>query len=152
MLNYPELSPTKSHRLAFLLDIQKYTLEDRSPSEIDTSLRIKWRRSVGSPLVCTTLLVPHLFVPLREPRLLAVASPSERQPIVELSYTIENPTTYFLTFNILHDPNEQFAFSGPKQTSLQLLPMSRVALNYRLYPYVRGAYVRPKLRVVGERV
>lgn len=55
--------------------------------------------------------------------------------ILHLEYTLENPTNYFLTFNVVMEANEEFAFSGPKQTSLQLLPVSRVTLRYRIFTY-----------------
>lgn len=55
--------------------------------------------------------------------------------VVHLEYTLENPTNYFLTFNVVMEANEEFAFSGPKQTSLQLLPVSRVSLHYRLFTF-----------------
>lgn len=93
--------------------------------------------------------------------------------VVHLEYTLENPTNYFLTFNVVMEANEEFAFSGPKQTSLQLLPVSRVSLHYRLFTFKvddvaqkrekkvefqqdggvsaeGGIWVRPGLRVVDR--
>jgi len=67
-----------------------------------------------------------------------------------LTYTIENPTNYFLTFSLLMETNDEFAFSGPKQTALQLLPVSKAAVEYRVFPYVRGAWIRPALKVVDR--
>ncbi|KAI5780547.1 Gryzun, putative trafficking through golgi-domain-containing protein [Geopyxis carbonaria] len=145
------LNPNQSINLPFILDIQKYTFEDRSPSTIDTSLSLHWRRTSESPLTTTTLPVPRLFIPLREPRVLA-SLPSNPSTIgvLPLSYTIENPTNYFLTFSVLMETNPDFAFSGPKQTNIQLLPMSKSTLKYRLYPYVRNAWIKPSLKVVDR--
>lgn len=70
--------------------------------------------------------------------------------VIRLTYSIENPTNYFLTFGLLMETNEDFAFSGPKQTSLQLLPVSRTTAEYCVFPYVRGAWIRPGLKVVDR--
>jgi hypothetical protein len=70
--------------------------------------------------------------------------------VLTLTYTIENPTNYFLTFSLLMETNDEFAFSGPKQTALQLLPVSKAAVEYRVFPYVRGAWIRPALKVVDR--
>lgn len=94
--------------------------------------------------------------------------------VVHVEYMLENPTNYFLTFNVVMEANEEFAFSGPKQTSLQLLPVSRMALRYCLFTFKvdaeaqkegekkvefqeeggvkadGGLWVRPGLRVVDR--
>lgn len=60
------------------------------------------------------------------------------------------------------EANEAFAFSGPKQVLVQLLPNSRVALDYRLFILPReklgvrfeegegGRWIRPCLKVVDR--
>lgn len=166
--------------LQFIIDVQKFSLEDRRSASVDVSLSLRWRRKNISgdwPLVIntTSLPVPRLPIPGSEPRVLAalVAPPMapvrvESPPgsplvtkltrvrtastaastlsptlqtasaipgVVHLEYTLENPTNYFLTFNVVMEANEEFAFSGPKQTSLQLLPVSRVSLHYRLFTF-----------------
>ena len=45
------------------------------------------------------------------------------------------------------EPSEEFAFSGSKQTTLHLLPVSRRSATYRMLPLVRGEWVRPALVV-----
>jgi len=45
------------------------------------------------------------------------------------------------------EANEAFAFSGPKQSSLQLAPLSKVDVRYHLWPFVRNAWIRPVLKV-----
>ncbi|KAF2460785.1 Gryzun, putative trafficking through golgi-domain-containing protein [Lineolata rhizophorae] len=55
-------------------------------------------------------------------------------PIFLLTYTLENPTTHFLTFDLAMDAAENFAFSGPKLCAVHLLPYSRQNVSYRLLP------------------
>lgn len=69
---------------------------------------------------------------------------------MELTYTLENPTNYFLTFGVLMETNDEFAFSGPKQMNIALLPVSKAAIEYRLLPYARERWVRPNLKVVDR--
>ena len=138
-----------------MLDVLKQGLEDRSPSTIDTTLHLRWRRANGDATTATTtttttiLPVPRLYIPLREPRVLCEAAVASTE-VIRLTYAIENPTNYFLTFGLLMETNEDFAFSGPKQTSLQLLPVSRTTVEYCVFPYVRGAWIRPGLKVVDR--
>lgn len=149
----PVLEPSKSHQFPFMLDVLKQDLEDRSPSTIDTALQLRWRRANAEATTTTTtttiLPVPRLYIPLREPRVLCEAAVASAE-VIKLTYSIENPTNYFLTFGLLMETNEDFAFSGPKQTSLQLLPVSRAAVEYCVFPYVRGAWIRPGLKVVDR--
>lgn len=87
----------------------------------------------------------------------------QQQPLLLfLTITIENPSSHFLTFGMTMEPStaaapssnasgssggEEFAFSGPKTTTLNVLPMSRRSVSYRLLPLVRGTWVRPRLVV-----
>lgn len=49
------------------------------------------------------------------------------------------------------EPSGEFAFSGLKQTgTLNVPPVSRVDLAYRLLPYKRGEWIRPALRVIDR--
>lgn len=175
-----ELVQGATAELLFIIDVQKFSLEDRRSASVDVSLNLRWRRKDvsgdGLPVINTTSLpVPRLPIPGSEPRVLAalVAPPPVKAPVlsppgsppitkltrvrtastaasmllptlpnsiaipgvVHLEYTLENPTNYFLTFNVVMEANEEFAFSGPKQTSLQLLPVSRVSLYYRLFTF-----------------
>ena len=93
-----------------------------------------------------------------------------RQPLlVFLDITIENPSSHFLTFGLtMEQPpansssgngndgepgggagggGDEFAFSGAKTTTLNVLPVSRRTVTYRLLPLVRGAWIRPHLVV-----
>ncbi|ODQ67035.1 hypothetical protein NADFUDRAFT_49483 [Nadsonia fulvescens var. elongata DSM 6958] len=50
-----------------------------------------------------------------------------------LTYYIENPTHHILTFSVTMIPSEYFAFQGPQQTSIRLLPFTRFELKYDVY-------------------
>jgi trafficking protein particle complex subunit 11 len=180
-----ELNPQTSVPLPILLDIRKRALEDRTPTALSVSLVLRWRR-VSSPSSTshllssaeansTTLPVPRLPLPPLEPRILASLLPAlpsfesllPENKIISIRYTIENPTSYFLTFNVLMEANEQFAFSGPKTVVVQVLPGSRISVDYRLFIYPndaregvrfeesiqdgkKGRWIRPGLRVVDR--
>lgn len=134
-----------------ILDVQKLTLEDRRAASLDLALDIRWRRAhSATELNIITLPVPRFLVSGGEPRILASvgqADPGSRA-VVLLKYTFENPSMHFLTFNLNMEASEDFAFSGPKTTSLQLVPLSRHTVHYRLLPYVRGTWIQPQLKVV----
>lgn len=101
----------------------------------------------------TTLPIPRFTIFGTEPRVLATVSrgrllggssgSSGRAPpplrVVTLTVTIENGSGHFLTFGLAMEPSEQFAFSGPKQTTVNLLPVSRRSVEYRLLPLLAGA-------------
>ncbi|KAG9946609.1 hypothetical protein KCU85_g6423, partial [Aureobasidium melanogenum] len=147
-----------------ILAVRKLTLEDRRPSALELSLAVTWRRQDANDDDTTTtmLAVPSMTIPSAEPRVLCTASiPSntEDEPIT-VSYTLENPSMHFLTFNLTMEANELFAFSGSKHRAVSLTPMSRVQVDYRLLVYPvdedalterqgrRGHWIWPALRVV----
>jgi hypothetical protein len=45
------------------------------------------------------------------------------------------------------EPSDEFAFSGSKQTTMHVLPVSRRSTIYRLVPLVRDVWIRPNLVV-----
>lgn len=130
------------------IDIQKVELDDRHPVSLDFNLQIRYRRldpsisplNATSISTTTILHVPPLDLSF-EPRCLASLGSSQialnsstALPLIPLIYTIENPSSYTLTFSISMDNNEVFAFSGPKTLSIQLLPLTRRDVEYRLLP------------------
>lgn len=136
---------------------QKLSLDDRRSANLDLSLVLKWRRADGSdnsvPFNTTTLPIPRLLVGSSEPRVLASCkhSPSGSAPhILHLTYTLENPSLHFLTFSCVMSSSELFAFEGPKSSIVQVLPMSRRSVEFRLMPNVSGEYVPVNL-VVTDR-
>ncbi|KAF2145473.1 uncharacterized protein K452DRAFT_264522 [Aplosporella prunicola CBS 121167] len=151
-----DVSPQAVHLRAFWVDVRKFALEDRSSSALETSVSVKWRRKnpiaeeSSSDSVTTIVAKPRLVAAHSEPRVLASARPSTTAPgpgLIHLDYTLENPTMHFLTFDISMEASEEFAFSGPKLSALQLLPLSRQTVRYNLTPLVRGAWLSPSLRV-----
>ncbi|KAK4099417.1 hypothetical protein N658DRAFT_475133 [Parathielavia hyrcaniae] len=147
------VNPKTIQEAAFDLAAQKLTVDDRSHAPLDVSLLIKWTRvdDANDPTAVntTTLPIPRFTLFGTEPRVLASVSHHHHRgtttttttgvvttpsPLISLTITIENASNHFLTFGLAMEPSEQFAFSGPKQTSLNLLPVSRRSVEYRLLP------------------
>ncbi|EWC43972.1 hypothetical protein DRE_01324 [Drechslerella stenobrocha 248] len=145
-----ELQADSIVEIIYILEVTKHSLEDRESSDVDLDLRVKWKRTGGN-LVETPLAVPRLLIPGNEPRVLAEAS--EYTPdtnSVLLTYTLENPTMHVLTFNVSMEQNETFLFEGPKQPGVQLMPLSRHAMEYKVYPRIRHDWIKATLRVVDR--
>lgn len=146
-------APRTMGEAQFHLVAQKLNLDDKHPVAIDATFIIKWRRGstdAGRPVNTTRLPVGQYLVLGAEPRVLASVVHQTRDAWPSLTYldvTIENPSQHFLTFGLTMEPSDAFAFSGAKQTTMHLLPLSRRAVRYRLLPLVRGAYLRPGLVV-----
>jgi hypothetical protein len=136
--------PKTIEEATFDLVAQKATVDDRSPAPLDVSLIIKWTRpdadDSSTAVNTTTLPIPRFTLFGTEPRVLASVSHHRgshnmtMMMMITLTVTIENASSHFLTFGLSMEPSEQFAFSGPKQTSLNLLPVSRRSVTYRLLP------------------
>jgi hypothetical protein len=154
------VTPKKIHEARFDLMAQKLSLDDRHPASLDLAVVIKWQRlpkgegeEPEGPVNTTTMLAGHYLVLSTEPRALASvfetppATAGQAEGLMHLDITLENPSSHFLTFGLTMEPSDEFAFSGSKQTTLHLLPMSRRTTTYRLLPLVRGEYVRPGLVV-----
>lgn len=132
------LEPGKISRYSFSLQTQKYSLDDRRPTAMESTLSITWSRSDSSQSGHTTRIpVPRLTLPVSEPRVLCTLTPASNIPpsgtdgsSAILHYHIENPSTHFLTFALTMEASEDFAFSGPKYRALSLAPMSRVCVEY----------------------
>jgi len=150
----PHIALEELRESNFVLDIQKMTLGDRIPVPLNFALEIDWRRLSSddepSPDVTTTILeIPRFVVPMGEPRVLASATPSSTlSGLIHLEYTLENPSAHFLTFNLIMEASEQFAFSGPKTTVVQLVPLSRHTVRYNLLAAKRGLWIQPQLVII----
>ena len=147
-----EVAPKTMHEAQFGLEVKKLSLDDRHTVSLDLAFIVKWKRGAGtSPRInVTTLPVGQYLVLGAEPRVLATVlhSPPTSSPnLMHLDLTVENPSGHFLTFGLTMEPSELFAFSGAKQSTIHLLPMSRRTVRYRLLPLVRGDYIRPGLVV-----
>lgn len=154
----PHLGPEELRESNFVLDIQKLTLGDRRPTSLNFALEIVWhrraseddisRKNEGS-VTTSVLEIPRFVVPMGEPRVLSSASASSSlSGLIHLEYTLENPSTHFLTFNLMMEASEQFAFSGPKTTVVQLVPLSRHTVRYNILAAKRGLWIQPQLVVV----
>ena len=144
-----EIAPADLQERSFVLKAQKIDLEDRRSTFLELQLEVSWRRQ-GSlePPAVTHLAVPELVVPFGEPRVLATARNGGSPPgIVHLDYVIENPSAYVLTFCVTMDTSEAFSFSGPKNVTVELLPLSRHTVCYNLMPLVTGVFISPQFRV-----
>lgn len=146
------IPPKQMQEAQFDLVAQKFSLDDRGPASLDVAFVLKWRRtstaSSPAPVNTTRMLVPRYIVLGTEPRVLA--SYSLANPVtglIHLDITIENPSSHFLTFGLNMEPSDEFAFSGSKQTTAHVLPVSRRTITYRLLPLIRGDYIRPTLVV-----
>ncbi|KAG6184540.1 hypothetical protein E4U27_000899 [Claviceps purpurea] len=156
--------PKTMYEAQFHLVAQKLSLDDRQPVTLDLAFIIKWRRqrktaaaAAAEPSpedeVNTTLMPVGQYLVLgSEPRVLATAtmdplSATASSRLLHLDLTIENPSSHFLTFGLTMDPSDSFGFSGPKHTTVHLLPVSRRSIRYRLLPFVSGDYVRPGIVV-----
>ena len=150
-----ELLPREARQARFIVDIQKPTLGDRRPTALDLSLDVKWRRKepttadINDLPTAFTLEIPRFVVPMGEPRVLATSTQSKSLPgLLHMDYMLENPSMHFLTFNLTMEASEQFAFSGPKSTTIQLVPLSRLSIRYNLLSLQQGVWIQPQLVVV----
>ena len=146
------LAPQDIQERRFVMDLQKASFEDCRTTYFDLQLRMLWRRdTAGAPTAITHLQLPELVIPYGEPRVLASARLEKAKPgKVHVDYVIENPSMHVLSFSVTMDANEDFAFSGPKATSLQLVPYSRHAIRYTLLPFVHGRWIEPQVKIIDE--
>ena len=158
---FREMSLRKGESLEwyFILDTQKLSIEDRNSSSVDMNIIVAWRRSHESKAgeskekrsVATTIEVPRLPIPSSEPRVLATARLSTSMPdTYVLEYVLENPTMHFLTFDLAMEASEDFAFSGCKYGTMNLLPISRQTLRVHVLPLIQGVWIRPQLRIADR--
>jgi len=93
---------------------------------------------------------------VRKTELTCVCTHTEAHPspttrgLINLVYTIENPTMHVLTFNVSMEANELYGFGGSKQFAIQLMPLSRYVMKYRIMPLQRGVWIKPVLKVVDK--
>ncbi|KAJ5549782.1 hypothetical protein N7535_002276 [Penicillium sp. DV-2018c] len=154
----PHLAPEELRESNFCLDVQKLLLGDRRPTALNCALEIKWHRQstettasadVENCVMTTVLDIPRFVVPMGEPRVLASATPSSKMSgMIHMGYVLENPSTHFLTFNLVMEASEHFAFSGPKTTVVQIMPLSRHTVNFNLFAAKRGLWIQPQLVVI----
>ncbi|EXJ82063.1 hypothetical protein A1O1_08132 [Capronia coronata CBS 617.96] len=147
-----EILPDRTEIFDFDLTVQKLTLGDRHTVGIDLALEIGWRRQDSDKVNTTLLEVPRLIAPMAEPRVLLTVTEAASFPSEfcarRLDFMMENPSMHFLTFNVSMEASEDFAFSGPKACALNLVPISRHALTYRILPNKKDQWIVVNLKVV----
>lgn len=143
------ISPNDLQVHDFIIFAQKLDLEDRRSTFLDLRLQLKWHRDgFQGPASTTHISVPELVIPFGEPRVLASARNGSVPPgAIYLDYVIENPSMYALPFLLTMDISEEFAFSGPKNVTVHLVPLSRHNVRYTLLPLVKGLWITPQFRV-----
>ena len=143
------ISPNDLQAHDFVIRAQKLDLEDRRSTFLDLRVEVKWYRDgfQGHPSI-TRLSVPELVMPFGEPRVLASVQNASVPPgAMYLDYVIENPSMYTLPFLLTMETSEEFAFSGPKNVTVHLVPLSRHDIRYTILPFVKGTWISPQLRV-----
>lgn len=144
-----KMQSEQTHQFFFDLEMQKLLLGDRTPVAVDFAIDISWSRAGSEVVNVSTLLLPKFMAPMSEPRVLLRASKMEGHAgMYLLTYTIENPSLHFLTFNATMESGEGFAFSGPKMKTISLVPISRYDVQYRLFAQKRNEWVRVHLEVL----
>ncbi|OAL37305.1 hypothetical protein AYO20_03481 [Fonsecaea nubica] len=146
------IEPDHTETFDFDLSLQKLILGDRHTVAAELALQIGWRRQDSDEVSTTLLEVPRLVAPMAEPRvMLTVSSTGVGPPEMEahkLSFTIENPSMHYLTFNVSMEASEDFAFSGPKACAISLVPISRQSLKYRILPNKKNEWIAVHMNVV----
>lgn len=139
------ITPNTIEESRFQVTTQKLSLDDRRSASIDLLLCIKWCRISDGIINITKIPTPLFMVASSEPRVLLTCTTAllHDLPILNLSYTIENPSMHFLTFGMVMQPSEDFAFSGMKSGTVQLVPLSRRTISLTVLPKVRGDWIRP---------
>ncbi len=145
----PLIPPHDLQERSHVVEVQKLDLEDRRATFLDLQLEVKWHRHGSStPSTITHIAIPELVIPFGEPRVLASARNGELPSgVIHLDYIIENPSMYTLTFTLSMGTSEEFAFSGVKNVSVQLVPLSRHKVRYNVMPLVKGVWISPQFRV-----
>lgn len=146
------LLPDQTETFDFEFSVQKLVLGDRHTVGVDLALEIGWRRQGVEEVNTTVLEVPRLVATMAEPRVILTTSPTllgaADVAAYRLNFMIENPSMHFLTFNVSMDASEDYAFSGSKACSLNLAPMSRQSLTYRILPSKKDEWIGVHLNVV----
>lgn len=63
------------------------------------------------------------------------------------NYHLENATGHILTYSLTMGASDSFAFQGPKQLTIRMLPYTRRSIEYVFLPLNRGLLAIPTLKV-----
>lgn len=144
------LATSEGFDLDFVMDIQKESLDDTRPATADANMLISWRRhdSALYSIIRTVVPVPRLDLPTGEPRALATRQKTTDDGSIPVVITLENPSMHYLSFEVTIEPMDDFLLKGPSTNSLNLVPLSRTAVEFTILPTVSGNSVRPLIKVV----
>uniref|UniRef100_A0A672GQH4 Trafficking protein particle complex subunit 11 n=1 Tax=Salarias fasciatus TaxID=181472 RepID=A0A672GQH4_SALFA len=108
---------------------------------------ISWR-SADSPLIQTTVTLPHVILePV--PVYIHADLPSfgRVRESLPVRYHIENRTALVQEVEMAVEPSDAFMFSGLKQVRLRILPGSEQQMLYNYYPLMAGYQTLPQLNI-----
>ena len=144
------LLPNAVIERTFVLDSQQWNIDDCGITHHDLQLHVIWRRDIANAHSSVIILdLPELAIPFGEPRVLASAQHcGTSSSAILLDYVLENPSMHCLSFSVTMDANEEFAFSGPKAKSVELVPYSHDVIHYVLLPLVQSTWIYPKVKIV----
>ena len=144
-----ELVSNGQHTTTYTLNIRKVSLDENRPVVTEPTLDINWQRldMDEESSIHTNLQLPRSSFAGMEPRVLACQLSSGDEKSTSIEYVIENPSMHFLTFNVSTESSEDYAFSGPKQTTIQLTPLTRHSERYLFLPFARDAPIRPNVKI-----
>lgn len=144
------LATSETFDLEFVMDIQKESLDDARPAIVDANMLVSWRRYDSDPdsAIRTIIPAPRLDLPTSEPRALATRQKTTDDGSIPLTITLENPSMHYLSFEISLEPTDDFILGGPTNKSLNLVPLSRTAVEFTILPMVSGTSLRPLVKVV----
>ncbi|TQS35849.1 hypothetical protein Golomagni_03718 [Golovinomyces magnicellulatus] len=148
-----KLSPGVPEQVKFEVTAQNPLFNNRATASLDKSLVISWRRNAdNSPINHTRLSIPRMYVSSSEPRVIGEITYDYSSPFsVHLNFMIENLSQHFLSFGLSMESGENFVFSGIKQSVIQLLPLSRKLVKFRILPHIRNMWLGPIKFVVRDR-
>jgi len=115
-------------------------------------LLIRWKRNPDYQMFTMPATFNQSFIPLHnveinaEPIKIAAAVPSNVYlgEVFTLTYYITNLTLNIEELSITMNSQNSFSFSGYKQTTFDLLPLSTHILHYNLYPLTVGHLKLPE--------
>jgi len=118
-------------------------------------LLIRWKRNSDYQMYSLPVSFSQSFIPLHhievnaEPIKIAAAIPSNVYlgEVFTLTYYITNLTLNIEELSITMNSQNSFSFSGYKQTTFDLLPLSTHILHYNLYPLTVGHLKLPELNI-----
>ncbi|RKF53999.1 putative glutathione transferase omega-1 protein [Golovinomyces cichoracearum] len=148
-----KISPGVHEQFKFEVTAQNLLFNNRATASLDKFLVISWRRNAdNSPINHTRLSIPRMYVSSSEPRVFGEIRYDYSSPFsVQLDFMVENLSQHFLSFGLSMESGENFVFSGIKQSVIQLLPLSRKLVKFRILPRVRNMWLGPIKFVVRDR-